>query len=671
LPVRRKASDHDAAPPVLAADTSAFDVVAGQQTAELPGPIESQAELVAESQGISAVEYDFSRIAVMEPAKFAAPPRPGASPPANPSDTEKTSSPLSHRFAPSLVRRQVSAAYRSTVGTRGRNYVSPVAANALSRAASSSGYALPHDIRARFETSLSADLSRVRIHTGAESAYAANAIGAKAYALGEDIYFGAGAYSTDRPGLRLLAHEVAHTQQPDGGPSTPQPKLEVSSPDDAAEIEAERAAAAMVEDQPATLTVSRGGASRQVIHRGGPDSATATKVTWDPTHLYEDDGLVPASDHYQAGNNLQMLADALEPVATGGAPAAQLVRGRVIAKKAALAKDGDLTESEASDLKALGDAALMAYVAGVKQMKDTLLKALSQYKNPPGLEGADEKVAELLHEGFTGEHSLLEHAKHVSHYLHVANENIHHLVEMAETAHKEVTMIQHWFVKPHHTSFEKILEKGGEFLHVANLIHAAVQALWSSVNAIQASGDSSKSSAQKGAAGIEAGSAVVTAGLAAGTFIGIAGAASMGLIWADLVGPQTEKALEALAHLDKFASNVARKSLQLWWADEALKGAGPPIIPKEFLAQNWFPGGQATLNYMWAVFQGNAPEIAPGEVTKLFYENRKKFNEGHEGDELDTEWHLFRANEVKNLKEWVQSHKTEVWGMLYGSLPHP
>jgi hypothetical protein len=59
-------------------------------------------------------------------------------------------------------------------------------------------------------------------------------------------------------------------------------------------------------------------------------------------------------------------------------------------------------------------------------------------------------------------------------------------------------------------------------------------------------------------------------------------------------------------------------------------------------------------------------------VTKFFYDNRKKMNEGHEGSgELDTEWHAFSANEVKNLKEWVVEHKVEVWGMLYGALPHP
>jgi hypothetical protein len=367
-----------------------------------------------------------------------------------------------------------------------------------------------------------------------------------------------------------------------------------------------------------------------------------------------------------------MLADALEPLATGGIAGAQLVRGRVVATKAAFAKDGDLTDAEVSDLNALGTASLLAYLAGVKQMKETLTKSLEQYKQPAGLEGADDKVAELLHEGFTGEHSVLEHAKHASHSLHVVNEDLHALIEMAEIARKQVTMIQHWYVKPTETSFDKILAHGGEFLHYANLIHANVQALWTAVSAIEASHDSSKSATQKGTAGVEAGFASVTAGLAVGTFVGIAGATGMGLIWANLVGPQTTKAIEALNTLDKKLANAARANVAAWWAEEAMKGGGAPIIPKLYLAQNWFPGGQATLNYMWAVFQGATPENAPAEVTKFFYENKKKMNEGHEGgEELDTEWHLFRENEVKNLKEWVESHKVEVWGMLYGKLAHP
>ncbi|HTJ46334.1 MAG TPA: DUF4157 domain-containing protein [Kofleriaceae bacterium] len=117
-------------------------------------------------------------------------------------------------------------------------------ARIMRRAERTIGIPLPSHLRARFEQSLGADLSRVRIHTAAESAVAAKAIGARAYATGHDIHFGEGQYAPHDPfGVHLIAHEVAHTVQQAGGVHA---KLEVSSPGDALEAEADRAADAMV-----------------------------------------------------------------------------------------------------------------------------------------------------------------------------------------------------------------------------------------------------------------------------------------------------------------------------------------------------------------------------------------------------------------------------------------
>ncbi len=128
------------------------------------------------------------------------------------------------------------------------NHVAADAESAVAQAASaSSGAPLSDDVRGTFESSLGADLSAVRVHTGAESAAAASALSAKAYAVGNDIHFADGNYAPADPfGLHLLAHEVAHTQQQSGGAPKRQNKLEVSSPGDAAEMEADRAADAMV-----------------------------------------------------------------------------------------------------------------------------------------------------------------------------------------------------------------------------------------------------------------------------------------------------------------------------------------------------------------------------------------------------------------------------------------
>ena len=152
----------------------------------------------------------------------------------------------------------------------GTNGVHDHAEASLGAAASSSGSALPAPIQRKFEQSLGADLSGVRVHTGSASATAARSVSAKAYTVGQDVHFGAGHYDpSSAAGQRLLAHEVAHTVQQAGGAAarTPQFKLEVSTPGNHHEVEADRAADAMVAGAPATVTAAGNGAARSMIQR--------------------------------------------------------------------------------------------------------------------------------------------------------------------------------------------------------------------------------------------------------------------------------------------------------------------------------------------------------------------------------------------------------------------
>jgi hypothetical protein len=127
----------------------------------------------------------------------------------------------------------------------------------IGRAAGSAGGPLPDDLRDRFASSLGADLGAVRVHTGTASAEAAAAVGARAYTIGSDIHFAAGTYDPSTPvGQRLIAHEVAHTVQQAGSATQPQYKLDVSTPGDAAEVEADDAADAMVAGVPAHVTAT-------------------------------------------------------------------------------------------------------------------------------------------------------------------------------------------------------------------------------------------------------------------------------------------------------------------------------------------------------------------------------------------------------------------------------
>ncbi|MEJ7604338.1 MAG: DUF4157 domain-containing protein, partial [Kofleriaceae bacterium] len=78
---------------------------------------------------------------------------------------------------------------------------------AIGAATSSAGSPLPGGVKGKFEASLGVALDAVRVHTGASSESAAGSVGARAYATGQDIHFGAGQFDpASGTGEHLLAH---------------------------------------------------------------------------------------------------------------------------------------------------------------------------------------------------------------------------------------------------------------------------------------------------------------------------------------------------------------------------------------------------------------------------------------------------------------------------------
>lgn len=76
------------------------------------------------------------------------------------------------------------------------------------------GHPLDNATRGRMETALRADLSDVRLHTGARGQTASGRLSARAFAYGTDIGFAPGRYRPGTPlGDALLAHELAHVLQ--------------------------------------------------------------------------------------------------------------------------------------------------------------------------------------------------------------------------------------------------------------------------------------------------------------------------------------------------------------------------------------------------------------------------------------------------------------------------
>ena len=121
------------------------------------------------------------------------------------------------------------------------------------------------------------DLSGVEVHTDAAAADAASSIGAKAFAVGSDIFFGAGYYQPGtEKGDALLGHELAHTAQQRGASTQVQTKLEVSTPGESMEVEADKAGSVFA-------AAARGEAVAPVsLHSAGPTLAREVETSAAP-----------------------------------------------------------------------------------------------------------------------------------------------------------------------------------------------------------------------------------------------------------------------------------------------------------------------------------------------------------------------------------------------------
>lgn len=94
------------------------------------------------------------------------------------------------------------------------------------------GSRLDHGSRSFMESRFRHDFGRIRVHTDAAAAVSAGAVHARAYAIGDDLVFGAGEYRPRMPeGKRLLAHELTHTLQQTAarGPHASEAKAEAEA----------------------------------------------------------------------------------------------------------------------------------------------------------------------------------------------------------------------------------------------------------------------------------------------------------------------------------------------------------------------------------------------------------------------------------------------------------
>ncbi len=77
---------------------------------------------------------------------------------------------------------------------------------------SGSGVPLADDQRSKFEKFFGKDLSAVRVHADNDASQLSGSLGAEAFTVGNDVYFGSGRYQSGASD-KLLAHELTHVVQ--------------------------------------------------------------------------------------------------------------------------------------------------------------------------------------------------------------------------------------------------------------------------------------------------------------------------------------------------------------------------------------------------------------------------------------------------------------------------
>ena len=121
-----------------------------------------------------------------------------------------------HQHDPSCghVRRLPAPAAGATIGAAGGE-LDPGASSEIN--SGSGGRPLEDPVRRRMETAFGRRLDGVRVHDDSRAAKLSRSMSARAFTNGNHVYFGANEYQpgTDS-GDRVLAHELAHTFQPDG-----------------------------------------------------------------------------------------------------------------------------------------------------------------------------------------------------------------------------------------------------------------------------------------------------------------------------------------------------------------------------------------------------------------------------------------------------------------------
>jgi hypothetical protein len=155
----------------------------------------------------------------------------------------------------------------------------------------SGGQPLDAHTRTFMESRFNHNFSQVRVHTGAEAAASARGYNSTAFTLGHDVVFGAGQYRPhSSTGLKLLAHELTHVvQQNGGGASSPMVQRQNGGPLPVVVVSGPAAIANVPED-----------AAEKNIRESGEKAEKAGSMRFYPTSGYPD---FVKNAHKEVGEN--------------------------------------------------------------------------------------------------------------------------------------------------------------------------------------------------------------------------------------------------------------------------------------------------------------------------------------------------------------------------------
>jgi hypothetical protein len=139
------------------------------------------------------------------------------------------------------------------------------------------GTPLDESTRASMEGRFGQDFSDVRVHTDARASESAEAVGANAYTVGNEIAFRSGHFDASSPtGQRTLAHELSHVVQQRSGPvdgTEAAGGIRLSDPGDRFERAADATADQVMSGSVAPAAASGAGAGQASVQLEEADEA--------------------------------------------------------------------------------------------------------------------------------------------------------------------------------------------------------------------------------------------------------------------------------------------------------------------------------------------------------------------------------------------------------------